>query len=410
MDQPILYGLVSSAGTAAILLTTGFLLKSRGHTFTKSGALESAKLLTELTAIESRLSTTIASQQSHIATTISANTSTLFNDQHVSNLKMQTSSQEHLYGHLKSLSSSLNSIQAANTSIQELTDHVGDLKLVLSGPRTRGVFGEQILEDIVADILPRSSFSFQSSLQHPEGNIVRPDCVITMPSPINKICVDAKFPLDAYEELVGINVDSTTSLKVLQKEARKKIKLHLTKHIKDVSKKYVIPPVTSASGALLFLPSEAVFHEVVSNHPELLRLAHKNNVWICSPTTLMAVLTTMRGVLRDHSVQRRATEVFEELDLMLKDVDNLLKRQAVADKSFEKAKESLRLMEVSAEKVRRRGLGLRSLQAGLEDDTDDFLISDSTTLESIGGEDYEVKEVGQPSELRDEKTRIHGIS
>jgi DNA recombination protein RmuC len=139
-------------------------------------------------------------------------------------------------------------------------------------------------------------------------------------------------------------------LRASQTSARKKFKTHLTKHINDVSTKYVIPPQTSSAGAILFLPSEAVFSEVISHHPDLMKLAHTLNVWICSPTTLMAVLTTMRGVTRDISLQQKSKLLLSELNLILRDVDNVVKRAGVVEKHFEKSKESLRLLEVSAEK------------------------------------------------------------
>ncbi|GMH56952.1 hypothetical protein TrRE_jg13235, partial [Triparma retinervis] len=136
----------------------------------------------------------------------------------------------------------------------------------------------------------------------------------------------------------------------------------LTKHLNDVSRKYVIPPQTSSAGAILFLPSEAVFSEVISHHADLLKLAHSLDVWICSPTTLMAVLTTMRGVTRDVNLQQKSKLLLSELNLILRDVDNVVKRASAVEKHFEKSKESLRLLEVSAEKVRRRGITMRTLE------------------------------------------------
>jgi len=81
----------------------------------------------------------------------------------------------------------------------------------------------------------------------------------------------------------------------------------------------------------------------------------------------MAVLATMRGVTRDLTVQQKSQYLLSELELILRDVDNVVKRSAVVEKHFEKAKESLRLLEVSAEKVRRRGLTMRNIESGMEE-------------------------------------------
>jgi len=286
---------LGGAASASVLLAAGLLLRARGFQFTKASMNESSRVLAEIQSLsaslassESRLASTISAQQTSFASTLSLSS------------KQQTFE---MVTTLADLKSRLDKVNDAKATMDNLTDHVSDLKSVLAGPRTRGVFGEQRLEEIVTDCLPPSAYSFQKTLSHPGGGTVRPDCLLTLPPPIGNLCVDAKFPLTAFEELVSISAADGGTLRAAQADARKKLKTHLTKHIADVSTKYVIPPLTSPSGALLFLPSEAVFMEIVSNHPEIMRVAHSKNVWICSPTTLMAVLTTMRGVVKEHTMQ-----------------------------------------------------------------------------------------------------------
>ncbi|GMI38231.1 hypothetical protein TeGR_g3667 [Tetraparma gracilis] len=365
----------SSVVSSGLLLAGGLALRSRGYRLTQAGsarASQTAEVLSELRSSRAQLDAlnkAVSTSAGQVQTSLGAQERNL---------------SAALLPHLTDLSSSLASIKGATgdvlSSNKDLSSSMSEFQTLLSGPKTRGVFGEQALEALVSDCLPPTAYEFQASLPHPDGKTVRPDCLLTLPSPIDRICVDAKFPLDAYRDLLAAGDPKA------QAEARKRMKTHMTKHIIDVSSKYNIPPVTSAAGSLLFLPSEAVFSELVARHPDVLALAHSRRVWVCSPTTLMAVLTTMRGVVRDHSLQKRAQEVFGQLELVMKDVDNLLKKRDMVDKNFEKAKESLRLLEVSAEKVRRRGLVMRNLADGLEEEQKELEEVAAGVLEEGGQE------------------------
>ncbi|GMI29970.1 hypothetical protein TrRE_jg12298, partial [Triparma retinervis] len=125
---------------------------------------------------------------------------------------------------LSSLSSRLQTLNETSASLQNLTNHVDDLKQALSSPRSRGVLGEQQLEDLVVDSLPPSSYSFQASLPHPSGGTVRPDVLLSLPDPIGRIAIDAKYPLDAFQELNAVTSTETTTLRASQTSARKKFK------------------------------------------------------------------------------------------------------------------------------------------------------------------------------------------
>lgn len=346
-----------------MVVAAAFVLRSRGiNILSRAGSGETTELLmSRLGSIEKNLASSEGRLTSSISTAQNALASHLVNQQSKS------------HETLTSLSVRLQTLNETSKRLQNLTEHVDDLKRTLASPRARGFLGEQRLEDLVTDSLPPSSYTFQGSLEHPaDGSLVRPDCLLTLPEPIGTIAVDAKFPLDSFRELLAARSTETTTLRAAQTEARKKFKTHVTKHIRDVASKYVIPPVTSAhSGAILFIPSEAVFSEVVSYHADLLKLAHSLNVWLCSPTTLMAVLTTMRGVTRDLSIQQKSEFLVKELNLFLKDADAIVERAAKVEKQFENAKESLRLLGVSTEKVRRRGLSLRNLESGMKEDEND---------------------------------------
>jgi DNA recombination protein RmuC len=126
------------------------------------------------------------------------------------------------------------------------------------------------------------------------------DAVIKAPEPVGLIAVDSKFPLENYRRM--------SEDKNFQSEFRNNLK----KHINDISSKYIIQGQT-AGIAILFLPAEAIFAEVYAYHEGLIDYARERNVWIASPTTLMALLTTIMAIVRDIKTQEQAKKIQEEL-------------------------------------------------------------------------------------------------
>ncbi|MEM6934562.1 MAG: DNA recombination protein RmuC, partial [Pseudomonadota bacterium] len=183
---------------------------------------------------------------------------------------------------LGELQQRLETIDKAQANIEKLSGDVLTLQDILSNKQTRGAFGEIQLYDILEKALPADSYTRQATL----SNGRRADCLIHLPNPPGPIVIDAKFPLEAYEALRNAATDYEVN------EAAKALRTSVKKHIKDISEKYVLDGET-ADGALMFLPSEAVYAELHANFPELVREGFERRVWIVSPTTCMATLNTM---------------------------------------------------------------------------------------------------------------------
>ena len=142
--------------------------------------------------------------------------------------------------------------------------------------------------------LPSDSYTLQATL----SNGRRADCLIHLPNPPGPIVIDSKFPLEPYEALRNATTDWELN------EAARQLRTAVKKHIKDISEKYIIEGET-ADGALMFLPSEAVYAELHANFSELVREGFSARVWIVSPTTCMATLNTMRAILKDARMRNR---------------------------------------------------------------------------------------------------------
>ena len=207
---------------------------------------------------------------------------------------MQERMNQTLHGSAKQTTTSLTQLQERLAAIDKAQDNItklsGDvlsLQDILSNKQTRGAFGEIQLRDIVSKQLPSDSYA----LQHTMSNGKRADCLIHLPNPPGPIVIDSKFPLEAYEALRNAQTDWDL------KNAVSAMKVAVKKHIKDISEKYILEGET-ADGALMFLPSEAVYAELHANFPELIREGFAARVWIVSPTTCMATLNTMRAILK----------------------------------------------------------------------------------------------------------------
>jgi DNA recombination protein RmuC len=244
---------------------------------------------------------------------------------------------------LGELQQRLTAIDKAQENITKLSGDVLSLQDILSNKQTRGAFGEIQLNDIVSKALPSDSYTLQATL----SNGRRADCLIHLPNPPGPIVIDSKFPLEPYEALRNATTDWELN------EAARQLRTAVKKHIKDISEKYIIEGET-ADGALMFLPSEAVYAELHANFSELVREGFSARVWIVSPTTCMATLNTMRAILKDARMREQAGAIRRELGLLYQDVDRLGTRVENLDRHFAQAAKDVTEIKISADKAGKR--------------------------------------------------------
>lgn len=264
--------------------------------------------------------------------------------------EMQQRMTETLHGSSKRTTTSLTQLQERLASIDKAQDNItklsGDvlsLQDILSNKQTRGSFGEIQLRDIVSKALPSDSYSLQATL----SNGKRPDCLIHLPNPPGPIVIDSKFPLEAYEALRRAKTEAET------RAAAQQMKTAVRVHLNAIADKYILEGET-AEGALMFLPSEAVYAELHANFPELVREGFEKRVWIVSPTTCMATLNTMRAILKDARMREQAGAIRRELGNLNKDVERLAMRVGNLDRHFSQARRDVEEIKVSSEKAAKR--------------------------------------------------------
>jgi len=147
-------------------------------------------------------------------------------------------------------------------------------------------------------------------------------------------------------------------------QARRRFRQDIRKHIQDIASKYLIPGETS-EGAVMFLPAESVFAEIHAHFPELVEEAQQARVWIASPTTLMAILTTARAVIKDIATRHQVNVIQEHLRYLAADFDRFRERMDKLATHIRQAHEDAQQVNTSARKISSRFVKIEKVE--LED-------------------------------------------
>lgn len=235
--------------------------------------------------------------------------------------------------------------------LKNISNDIANFKNILMGNKqARGTFGERQLEDLVADVMPPESYSFQTVLE----TGVRPDCIIRLPYPPGDMVIDSKFPLESFSKL---DTDGF---------AKKQFELDVRKHIDDIAEKYIIAGRT-ADTAMMFIASESIFETLHRDFPATVEYANRRKVFIVSPSTLWATLSTIRAVLSDIKIKKVADKIKKELDLLLTDISRLNERTTKVQQHFAQASTDVQALQISIDKITPRAEKIRNMNFGDDD-------------------------------------------
>ena len=258
---------------------------------------------------------------------------------------------------LSKLNERLAVIDAAQSRLSEMTREVVSLKDILSNKQSRGAFGQGRMEAIVRDGLPVGAYEFQFTL----SNRARPDCVIRLPGDARLLAVDAKFPLEGFTALRAARDDET------RKTALARVRTDVGKHVKDIAERYLLPGETQ-DVALMFVPSEAIYSDLVDQFDELVQKAHRARVVIVSPTLMMMAISVAQAILRDARMRDEAHQIQAEVGKLMNDVRLLVERAGKLEMHFRQAQEDLAGVGAASARVARRSERIESMDFSRESD------------------------------------------
>ncbi len=218
----------------------------------------------------------------------------------------------------------ISQVQRNIGEMSEIGRGMKDIQEFLRSPKLRGNIGEQVLKELLAQMLPKNSFL----LQHTFKSGVKVDAAIKTSAGI--IPVDSKFPMENFRRLMGAKNESEK--KAAEKEFIKDVK----KHIDDVANKYILTEEGTIDYALMYLPSETVYYEVV-NSPELFDYGGKKRVLPVSPTTFYAYLRAILMSFEGQKIEQRAQQILAAIKAIQKDYLKVEENLSVLGKHVQNA-------------------------------------------------------------------------
>ena len=249
----------------------------------------------------------------------------------------------------------LSKIDEAQKKIDTLSNDIVSLQGILTDKKTRGIFGEVNLQNIMASVFGENNkkiYQMQYSLEN--GTIV--DCALFAPEPLGLIGIDSKFPLENYRNMVDKN-----NSKELREKYEKQFKIDMKKHIDAIATKYIIPDVTTAQ-AILFLPAEAIFAYINAYHSDIIEYAYKKRVWITSPTTLISTLTTIQVIIKNMERDKYTSVIHRELNLLSEEFKRYKDRWDKLSRSIETVGRDVKEIHTTTEKITKRFTSINQVE------------------------------------------------
>jgi len=274
---------------------------------------------------------------------------------HTVDERLQKSLESRLGESFSQVARQLEQVQLGLGEMRTLAVGVGDLKKVLANVKTRGILGEVQLRALLEDLLSPGQYAANVMLRPNSRDVV--EFAVRLPGPDDTalwLPIDAKFPREDYERLQAA-ADAGDPL--AQAEARKQLEVRLKLFAKEISEKYLEPPFTT-DFAIMFLPFEGLFAEVLRLPGLFERLQREYRVTITGPTTLSAFLSSLQLGFRTLGIQKRSGEVWNLLASVKFDfgqfgelLDKTRKKLQEATSSLDDAGVKSRKIERSLKKV-----------------------------------------------------------
>ncbi|GLQ45068.1 hypothetical protein GCM10007862_01190 [Dyella lipolytica] len=225
--------------------------------------------------------------------------------------KLQSTLETRLGQSFKLVSERLEAVQRGLGEMQSLANGVGDLKRVLSNVKTRGILGEMQLGALLEQILTAEQYA--SNVATVPGSDERVEFAIRLPGSDRDsqvwLPIDAKFPREDYERL--LDAQQLADLDAVERAA-----VALERRVRDEAKtirsKYISPPNTT-DFAILFLPTEGLYAEIIRRPGLFESLQREQRVTVAGPTTLSALLNSLQMGFRTLAIQQRSSEVWQTL-------------------------------------------------------------------------------------------------
>lgn len=273
--------------------------------------------------------------------------------------KLQSTLEKRLDSSFKQVSERLEKVHAGLGEMQNLATGVGDLKKVLTNVKTRGTWGEVQLANLLEDIM--SPEQYQANVGIKAKSQERVDFAIKLPgnsdtAEVVWLPIDSKFPQEDYQKLVDANeISDPVAAELASKQLENRIKLEA----KSISEKYIDPPQTT-DFALLFLPTEGLYAEVLRMPGLVDFVQRKHRVNLVGPTTLAALLNSLQLGFKTLTIQKRTSEVWHLLSDIKKHFGSF---GDLLEKAHDKVGQATKVIEDAGKRSRTIEAKLRKVES-----------------------------------------------
>ena len=250
----------------------------------------------------------------------------------------------------------LTQVKETGRRMLSFADQVESLERMLKNPQRRGLVGEYVLEQVIANVLPPETYAMQYSFK----SGVRVDAVIFLRDK-KMISIDAKFSLDNYAKLLSGEAENVT-------EIERRLKEDIKMRIQETTK-YILPKEGTLDYAFMFIPSESLYYDLLTQKigagdaaQNMLEYAFTHKVMIVSPTTLLAYLQTVNLGLRSLQIEEHAQEIIKQVVVLHKRMENHMqafhgvgRALTTAVKHYNKAEQQYDLVDKDVFKITGKG-------------------------------------------------------
>ena len=254
-------------------------------------------------------------------------------------------------------------IDEAQKNIQLLSSNIVDLQGVLTDKKTRGIFGEVQLKQLLVNTFGDKQQLYK--MQHTYSNGKTVDAVVFAPDPIGALSIDSKFPLENYNRMVDMGLADSA-----REAARKQFKIDVKNHINAISEKYIIVGET-ADQAIMFLPAEAVFAEINAYHYELVEYAQTKKVAMTSPTTLLSILTIVEAIVLEAERNKHSKEMQLQISKLAIEFDRFKTRWNKLNRDIDAVANDVKLINTTSDKITKSFDSIASVQLPQQEDDEE---------------------------------------
>lgn len=292
--------------------------------------------------------------------------------------KLQASVEKRFNESFKHISGQLTQVYEGLGEMKNLATGVGDLKKVMEGVKTRGIYGEIQLGSIISDILTPTQY--EENIITKKGTKDRVEFAIKMPGQSDNqtvyLPIDSKFPVENYSRLLAAY---DTGDKSEIEKSRKALATDVKEQAKKISTKYIDPPATTAFG-MMFVPTESLYAEILRIPGLYEEIRQKFNITITSPSTLPVVLSGLLMGFRTVAIEKRSAEVWQTLGAVKTQFGKFGDLLAATKKKLQETANKIGNAETTSRQIERK---LKDVEA-LPESTSTQLIGDLS--DSISGE------------------------